>query len=781
MTEHEPHESQASAPIVHGKPPQGLSVKTITIYVAISVVMLLVGIVLGPPIKSWADARRASAVESGGESGTWYISQMHPWIIQPNPGQCPICGMDLTPVDPDRFAGEMAIDPVVVQNMGVRIAPAQEGNISRNIRTVGTVTVDEARITDVVQRFGGWIEEVYVAAQWNAVKKGEPLFRIYSPAVFAAEEEYLIARQGRGIQGGERLFAAAQQKLKLLAVPEQEMQRLQREGSAAYSIIVRSPASGVIWKKNINTGTEIAAKTVAYTIADLSSVWIEATLYENQLPFIHQGQSAQVRLDYGEQVSLDGTIDYIYPSVDPRTREMRARFVFANRMTNAGHALKPGMFATVFIHAQLAKNVTLIPHEAVIGTGARNIVFVSLGRGKFEPRTVTLGALGSDGMVAIADGIAIGEQVVTSGQFLLDSESKMREALAKVMKGDLASEQAPAASVVTGDVVTLPASVQATWKTLLETYLDLQQALYRGTALENSTAALKASAAAFIAAGKAEDKHFHHSYPAVAQLETEVQALDAQSAEALRFGFSALSITLDGLVKQFAQPVGLKQALTGMRCGMAKGMPKKGVWLQYGNDIQNPYYGIASDMRDCAADDWGLPQIGGQPAKEASPEKILPEKINAAAPQAQLNAPTIDAYLAVQTALYKNAFAEAGAASTVLMKALKDLGPSWTAVMHQAHAASDAADLKDMRIAWSGIGVAFKEYFAQHGNGGDAEGIYKNIKIYRCGMSRGMADKGVWLQGLGEPENPYFGFKSGMSDCVSETWSMNADGLMEEE
>ncbi len=753
----------------HKTPPRGPSLVVILIIAASTVVALIAGIALGPSVKDWADARRAAEVSKQSESGTWYISQMHPWIIQPEPGQCPICGMDLTPVDPDRFAGEIAIDPVIVQNMGVRTARAEQGTLSRSLRTVGTVQVDEGLVNDVVQRFGGWIEQVHVQARWDRVSIGDPLFSMYAPSVAVAEEEYLIAKRQKSGDTQVALLRAARSKLERLGIDEQEIDRLEREETVRSTITVFSPINGYVWQKNINVGSEIAAKTVAFRLVDLSRVWVEASIYEHQLPFVSIGQGARVRLDYGEQQELPGSVAHIYPAVDVRTREARARFVFDNDMTVNGPRLRPGMYATVFLETQLAEDAVVIPREAVIGTGKRKVVFVSLGRGKFEPRTVQLGPSGDGDLIAIQDGIAAGEQVVTSGQFLLDSESKMREALAKVMKGDLASEQLPAADSNRA-LTTLGSAARTAWDDLVRVYLDLQEQLYEENGnYATAVAAVQKRANHFVTTARAEDEHMHHRIAAIGRLANEAQALE-HDVDSLRPTFGALSITINELLNTFGQAHD-GEPLLGFRCGMADGVPDLGVWLQRGTDVRNPYFGTASSMRDCAADEWGVP-VMGKPLVMEVPITETHAQHKATPSALQLSTDFLRAYNTVQQALYNNDLSAAQQAGPALQETLVTSGIE---DRHDGHIIAAASDLKTARIAFGALSLALKGMLEA---GSEQDGLI----IYRCGMARGIPDKGVWIQSAdGEAENPYFGIEHGMADCYVEAWRVNRDGISEAE
>jgi len=736
--------------------PKGPSLLTLGISAIAVTIALIGGIALGPTVHAKLDSFRAAKQQEAAE-GTWYISQMHPWIIQPEPGQCPICGMDLTPVDLDRFAGEISIDPVIVQNMGVRITPAVEQPIQRELRTVGTVTIDPGRVSDVVQRFDGWVEEIFVTSEWESVAADQPLFRVYAPQITTAEQEWLLAKQRVDAGGEPALLNAAEKKLTLLGLSTAEWQRLRDSGKAADSVVIRANINGVVWAKNVNVGSRIATQTVSYRIVDLSQVWIEATLYEHQLPLIRADQSARVSLNYGEKQHWQGRIDHIYPVVATDTRELRVRFVFDNQDSTSGPVLKPGMFATVFIDASTDDRHVVIPREAVIGTGDRNITFISLGRGKFEPREVQLGPQGSDGLVAIRDGIATGEQVVVSGQFLLDSESKMREALAKVMKGDLASQQAPAAVGNSDELESLPTAAALVWPKLLQAYTQLQNQLYQDNPSPTAITALRQAATTFADATSAGDE--------LARL-----AQQLHPGEQLKPGFGALSIELDQLLKRFGQAPG--EQLVGMRCGMAEGIPEKGVWLQTGSEVRNPYFGAASGMRACAADNWGLPQAGAVSTSSTDHHAnhaatTADHSATAAADDDHektkpmpppLDQKDIAGLLQLQQALYQGDLDQAQQAAKAL----------------ELSSVVTATDLDQARQAYGARMVQLRDQLAAE------DTAHPKLKIYRCGMARGVPEKGIWLQAADSAaENPYFGAEHGMSGCFIQHWRITDDGLVE--
>ncbi len=441
-----------------GPPRKAIRPATLAVMLIVAVVALAVGVWAAPSLRNaWhnvAQGPEKSTVADGeGTQGKtqWYISGMHPWIIEPRPGQCPICNMDLTPLDPARFSREIVIDPVVVQNIGVRIGEVTRGPAQRSVRTVGNVVADERTVRDVNIKVGGWIEKLHVDSEGQRVEAGQPLFDIYSPQLFAAQEEYLLAWRGRdrvdatilpqAAADARELVESARIKLEYLDINEKQIAALQETGKPEKTLTIRSPHEGIVIAKHANEGMKVEPGMLVFRIADLSKVWVQATIYEYQLPFVTQGQSATVTLPHDDGTRLEGRVDYIYPYLAERSREVKVRLEF----DNAHGQLKPGMFVEIHLHATAQEHATLAPVEAVVDTGRRKVAFVSLGEGRFEPRTVEVGATTDDGRIVIVKGLEAGEKVVTSGQFLIDSESRMREALVKLMEGTpaQASEDMP--------------------------------------------------------------------------------------------------------------------------------------------------------------------------------------------------------------------------------------------------------------------------------------------------------------------------------------------------
>lgn len=363
---------------------------------------------------------------------------MHPQIIQDHPGNCPICGMKLTPVrkaaggaagtadSANAAEGAIAIDPVTTQNMNLRTAAVAQGPLRRTIRAVGTVDYDETAMSDVTTKFKGWIETLYADSTGLQVHKGEPLFEIYSPDLFSAQTEYLLAlKQG---DGADMLKTSALTKLKFFDISDDQIAELEKTRQPKKTLKVLAPRDGVVVEKLAVAGQMADAGMKLFRIADLGTVWVLAQIYEQDLPCVRPGQEAAVTLSYFPDRTFRGRVAYVYPAVDDKTRTAKVRLEFHN----PGYMLKPGMFAEVKLEAEIARDAVLVPESAVLRSGETDTVFVALPGGRFEPRTVTLGARSEAGFYQVLGGVKAGETVVTSGQFMLDSESQLREALAKM-------------------------------------------------------------------------------------------------------------------------------------------------------------------------------------------------------------------------------------------------------------------------------------------------------------------------------------------------------------
>ena len=391
-----------------------------------------------------------------------YHCPMHSTFFSDKPGDCPICGMKLVPIEPSSSAGghaghesgasgaalsqqfaEAAVPgyasvtiPVDrIQSMGITLAEARRMNLDQIFRTFGKVTFDETRVHHVHTRFEGYIEHLYVNYTGQYVTQGQPLFTVYSPELYATQNEYLLALRAREREqthgspgsvsgmGAVDLVEAARERLALWNVGDEEIRDLEKTRKLSRALTVSSPVSGYVTGKMAVHGLKVTPADNLYDIVDLSVVWVQADVYEVNLPSVQIGQPAAMELDYRPGRTWRGKIVFIDPTVDPATRTVKTRLEFAN----PNNELKPEMYTHVVIGGSRATGIA-IPDSAVISTGERNIVFVAKGNGLFEPREVRLGARVGN-LCEIKRGILEGEKVVTGANFLLDSESKLKAAV----------------------------------------------------------------------------------------------------------------------------------------------------------------------------------------------------------------------------------------------------------------------------------------------------------------------------------------------------------------
>ena len=379
-----------------------------------------------------------------------YTCGMHPQVIQDHPGNCPICGMKLTPVRKQAETGAkaaadsqtIAVDPVTIQNMGIRTAVVARGPLRRTIRTVGTIDYNETALAEVTTKFKGWVEKLYVDSTGQQVHRGDPLFEVYSPDLYSAQVEYLLALNAPAAAGGDTaaLKESARLKLKYWDISDAQLAELEKIRQPRKTLRMDAPMDGFVVEKTVVQGQMVDAGMKLYRIAELGLVWVQAQIYEQDLPYLKLGQEANVTLSYLSDRVFRGRVTYIYPNVDEKTRTARVRMEFHN----PGYVLKPGMFATVQVTSELLPSALLVPDMAVLRSGEKNTVFVALDGGKFEPRTVTLGPQAEHDLYQVLSGLKEGERIVTSGQFMLDSESQLREAIQKMIEPSKASAAAEA-------------------------------------------------------------------------------------------------------------------------------------------------------------------------------------------------------------------------------------------------------------------------------------------------------------------------------------------------
>jgi len=428
------------------------------------------------------------SAEASVKGKTLYTCGMHPQVVQDHPGNCPICGMKLTPIRKQAGventmapAGErkikyykstmmpgevrqtpgkdsmgmdmapvyeeeaaaaasqnIAIDPVTIQNMGIRTATVTRGPLRRIIRTVGVIDYNESTMGEVSTKFKGWIEKLDVNTTGQLVMRGDPLFEIYSPDLYSAQVEYLLATASptNTTPGAEGLRVSAITKLKFYDISEAQIAELDKKRQPRKTLSIVAPQDGFVVEKNVVEGQMVDIGMKIFRLADLGLVWVQADVYEQDLAYIKLGQEATVTLSYLPDREFRGRVTYIYPNVDEKTRTARVRMEFHN----PGYFLKPGMFATVKIASELDPSVLLIPDIAILRSGEKTTVFVALAGGKFEPRTVILGPQAENDEYQVLSGVNEGELIVASGQFMLDSESQLREAIQKMLEPGKASE-----------------------------------------------------------------------------------------------------------------------------------------------------------------------------------------------------------------------------------------------------------------------------------------------------------------------------------------------------
>jgi membrane fusion protein, copper/silver efflux system len=381
---------------------------------------------------------------------TMYHCPMHPTYISDKPGDCPICGMKLVPIKEYSVAGTLAvpapeagsqaastvpgyaavtIPPDRIQTMGITTTEARVMDLDQSFRTFGRVTYNESEVHHVHTKFEGFIEDLFVTFVGQYVKAGEALFSVYSPELYATQQEYLLALRARDqipalngtpAPGGVDLVAAARQRLSLWDIDERQIRELEKARKPLRALTIYSPVSGYVLSKTVVHGMRIMPGQDLYDIVDLSTVWVLADVYEVNLPTVRLGQPASVTLPYEPGRVWRGRVAYIDPTVDPATRTVKARLEIAN----TGGKLKPEMYADVVIGGLRARGLA-VPESAIIATGERDVVFVAKEAGVFEPREVVVGTRIRN-MCEILKGVTEGEKVVTGASFLLDSESKLK-------------------------------------------------------------------------------------------------------------------------------------------------------------------------------------------------------------------------------------------------------------------------------------------------------------------------------------------------------------------
>ncbi len=372
-----------------------------------------------------------------------YVCPMHPEIVRDEPGNCPICGMNLVERPMEADPGErpaVSISGEVMQSMGVRTARVERGALWQTIHTVGSVDYDETRLEHIHPRAEGWIERLEVRAEGEAVKKGQVLAHLYAPQILAAQVDFLLAL-GPQESTGRVKVDKARNLLRLLAVPEEVIRELERSRQTSNTVPVLAPAAGVVTRLEAREGMFVEPNTTLFSIADLDRVWVLVDVFEHQLGWLKPGLKAQIRVPAYPGRTWEGKLDYLYPELNPKTRTLRVRLVFPN----PEGLLRPNMFADVTILGEAKRDALKIPREALIPTGERETVVKALGGGRFQPVDVVSGMQRGEA-AEILSGLTEGDEVVVSGQFLIDSESSLRASYLRMSPAGPAAEPATAPS-----------------------------------------------------------------------------------------------------------------------------------------------------------------------------------------------------------------------------------------------------------------------------------------------------------------------------------------------
>jgi multidrug efflux pump subunit AcrA (membrane-fusion protein) len=394
-----------------------------------------------------ASATRNNAAQSSTQSAApgerkvlyWY-DPMHPAYKADKPGIAPDCGMQLVPKYADEQAslakmpvGTVMIPPEKQQLIGVRTGKVERRSLVRTIHTTAQITADETKIAHIHVKVSGWIDKVYVDYVGQLVKKGQPLFTLYSPDLVATQDEYLIARRGQASlgnspfpevsDGSNSLFRAARDRLKLWDISDEQIKKLDETGEVTKNLTFYSPTTGFVTDRKAFPQTSVTSDTELYTISDLSTIWANADVYEYEVPYIRLGQPVELQLSYYPGRTWHGKVSYIYPVVDAQSHTVKVRI----ELPNAELELKPQMFADAQLKVDYGSKV-VVPAEAVLDSGNEQIVFVVHDGGMFEPRRITMGPQ-FDNLIVVLSGLKPGEQIVVSGNFLIDSESRLKSAM----------------------------------------------------------------------------------------------------------------------------------------------------------------------------------------------------------------------------------------------------------------------------------------------------------------------------------------------------------------
>ncbi|GAB4335293.1 MAG: hypothetical protein Kow0099_07640 [Candidatus Abyssubacteria bacterium] len=553
----------------------------------------------------------AAPPEAAGRKIKYWRAPMDPTYISDKPGKSPM-GMDLIPVYEDEVEQEtgIRIDPATVQNIGVVTDTVKRGDLRVVIRTVGTLDYNDNNIYWVNTKYDGWIEKVYVPYVGQPVTKGDPLFEVYSPDLVSTQEEYRNALKYRDKMAesgfpdaharAEALLESSRKRLKYWDITESQIRRLERTGEIRKTLTVVSPVTGVVTEKMDEAleGMYAKAGMNLYKVADLSSLWVHVDVYEYQLPWIESGQQAEIEISYYPGEAFKGKVLFFYPYVDEKTRTIKV----CVEIPNHDGRLRPEMYATVRFAPVAARNTVLVPDIAVLRTGKRDVVVLALGGGRFEPREVKLGLQG-EGMFQVLEGLEGGEEIVTSSQFLIDSESNLREAIQKMLLAKNMADEPEAGVPATPDMAqpSEPTSLQGKQtdrpviddtrtieeiETILQAYLPIWKALAKDSTEGIAGNSRKIAEAADRAAKRTELPTLKAQ---LEKLRDEASRMNADSLSGARESFKGLSRALLAVFN--SHDVRMPKAYSVIECPMVKER-----WIQDTDQVSNPFMGSAMPL-----------------------------------------------------------------------------------------------------------------------------------------------------------------------------------------
>lgn len=538
----------------------------------------------------------ASPPESAGAS-LWTCS-MHPQVIQDHPGLCPICHMALVPLaaagdGKAAHMGALEIDPAVVQNMGVRTARARRGPVLREIRATGYLSEAQPKVHEVNLRVSGWIDKLYVDYEGIFVNTGDPLFDLYSPEIHQAAGELINASKTAtghlaSLEGGAR------RKLELWGLGKTQIDRIAGLDSPPRAVTFYSPSPGHVLDKHIVEGAGVMAGQKLFNIVDHSQLWMEVAVFERDLAFVELGDPVSVATESHSGPALEGEIVFIHPHVDMMTRAATARLL----LNNPDMTYRPGMYATAILKKEMNPDALLIPREAVIDTGARQLVFLTLAGGHFEPREVSLGTAATNGEVEVLQGLEDNDEIVTSGQFLLDNESRIKEAVQKYLQASTetatpessaeAAEAPPGPAEEAVKPVEMADAPPLNTDAVFEQYLALAESLWKQ---ETDAPALDAKPLAAAIEALIEEQPSGAAKETLERLLASVQALAKAAPDATRTAFKEVSAAAITLANSSPPSKTAIPGLYEVECPMAEAS-----WLQRNDQVANPYL---SDMKTC--------------------------------------------------------------------------------------------------------------------------------------------------------------------------------------